>query len=331
MGTAVGSATIVVPARDAASTLRVCLAALVPPPPGVDAVIVVDDGSVDDTAAIARQHGAVVVTMASPLGPAAARNAGVAASRTPVVVFIDADVVASPAAVGTLLSAFADARVMAAFGSYDDRPAARTAVSLFKNLLHHHVHQHADDASRSFWAGFGAIRREAFDTIGGFDARRYPRPSIEDIELGARLASNGAAIRLVKAAQVTHLKRWTFPGLVRTDVRDRAWPWSRLLLEGRAPGRDLNIRASERVNAVLAAALVVALGTAAITGWSTALVVAAIAGLGLVSLNRALYHLFVTRGGWWNAPVFVALHVLYLIYSASTFAICAMRYGLVRT
>ena len=43
--------------------------------------------------------------------------------------------------------------------------------------------------------GLGAIRREAFDAVGGFDAQRFPRPSIEDVELGMRLHAAGRADR----------------------------------------------------------------------------------------------------------------------------------------
>ena len=64
----------------------------------------------------------------------------------------------------------------------------------FRNLLHHTVHQRSAGDVRSFWAGLGAVRRTAFDDVGGFDADRYPWPSIEDIELGARLAGKGRII-----------------------------------------------------------------------------------------------------------------------------------------
>ena len=57
-------------------------------------------------------------------------------------------------------------------------------VSQYRNLLHHFVHQHGHAEASTFWAGCGAIRRAAFDAVGGFDAARFPRPSIEDIELG---------------------------------------------------------------------------------------------------------------------------------------------------
>ena len=61
-------------------------------------------------------------------------------------------------------------------------------MAAFRNLLHHVVHQRSAGHVRSFWAGLGAVRRTAFDAAGGFDAERYPQPSIEDVELGGRLA-----------------------------------------------------------------------------------------------------------------------------------------------
>ena len=55
--------------------------------------------------------------------------------------------------------------------------------------------QSAGDAT-TFWAGLGAIQRTAFLEAGGFDAEQYRAPSIEDVELGLRLAAAGARIRL---------------------------------------------------------------------------------------------------------------------------------------
>ena len=69
-------------------------------------------------------------------------------------------------------------------------------MSAFRNLLHHHVHQQAAGPATTFWAGLGAVRREAFLASAGFDAERYPVPSIEDIELGMRLAPTAARIGL---------------------------------------------------------------------------------------------------------------------------------------
>jgi hypothetical protein len=90
-----------------------------------------------------------------------------------------------------------------------------------------------------------------FLAAGGF-ARRYPRPSIEDIDLGVRLHRAGKRIRLVKDLQVTHMKEWSLRSLIRSDVCDRAIPWTELILRSGGAPDDLNLRRVERVAAVLA-------------------------------------------------------------------------------
>jgi hypothetical protein len=74
---------------------------------------------------------------------------------------------------------------------YDDDPGGGGLVSDFRNPLHHHVHQGAAGAATTFWAGMGAIRRDVFLAEGSFDDTRFPEPSVEDIELGMRLAAHG--------------------------------------------------------------------------------------------------------------------------------------------
>ena len=101
--------------------------------------------------------------------------------------FVDADVEVHPDALERIRIAFSDPATTAVFGSYDDSPSVPTTVSTFRNLLHHHVHQTNPGPTTSFWTGLGAVRRTAFEEIGGFDAERYRVPSIEDIDLGRRL------------------------------------------------------------------------------------------------------------------------------------------------
>ncbi|WP_101523281.1 mycofactocin biosynthesis glycosyltransferase MftF [Nocardioides houyundeii] len=91
---AVEDLTVVVPVRDRPAQLDRCLTAL-----GPLSVVVVDDASRDPAAvaAVARRHGAAVVALETNLGPAGARNAGLAQVTTPVVAFVDSDVQASAA------------------------------------------------------------------------------------------------------------------------------------------------------------------------------------------------------------------------------------------
>ena len=176
-------------------------------------------------------------------GPAAARNAGASRAQGDVLVFVDSDVVVRPDALGRVRAAFADPGLTALFGAYEARAEGGT-VSSFRNLLHHHVHAESAGPAQTFWAGLGAVRRDAFLEAGGFDAERYPRPSVEDIEFGLRLAGGGARIDLDPEVAGRHLKRWTLASMLRTDVCDRGAPWVALILreDGAPPVLNLGWR-----------------------------------------------------------------------------------------
>jgi glycosyltransferase involved in cell wall biosynthesis len=86
----VSAVAVICPAWNAAATLAETLASVRAQTRPVDALVVVDDGSTDETAAIARRFGAGVLRRQRG-GPAAALNAGVAACTAPLLAFIDAD------------------------------------------------------------------------------------------------------------------------------------------------------------------------------------------------------------------------------------------------
>jgi GT2 family glycosyltransferase len=115
------------------------------------------------------------------------------------------------------------------------------------------------------------VRRAVFLEMGGFDDF-YRRPCIEDIEFGVRLRKHGHRILLHKDIQVTHLKRWTLWGMLKADIRDRAMPWSQLILREKTMPNDLNLRLSHRFSAVLALVLLLTMLAGA---WQVAAVLAA--------------------------------------------------------
>ena len=147
-------------------------------------VIVVDDSSTDGSRDLAERMGARVIPSGGRLGPAASRNLAALQAQGDILFLVDADVAVHAGAVEKVRRAFASNDAVAVFGSYDDRPGDPGFWSQYKNLLHHYTHQRADGEASTFWAGCGAIRRDSFLSAGGFDATRYPHPSIEDIELG---------------------------------------------------------------------------------------------------------------------------------------------------
>jgi GT2 family glycosyltransferase len=263
----------------------------------------------------------VVVRDADAPGPAAARNHGARRATSDVLVFIDADVAIHPDALARIRRAFdEDERLAALFGSYDDRPSDQGVVSVFRNLLHHHVHQSAPGPASTFWSGIGAIRRETFERAGGFDQIRFAAPSVEDIELGMRLSRAGARIVLDPAVQGTHLKRWTLRQMLGTDLVRRGVPWVELLLESRSPSSALNLGWRHRLSTVAVLATVAALATRRLH--------VAAAGVGaLVALNRSFYALLVRRRGAPEAAAGVLLHSLHHLTAAVSVPIGVVRHA----
>ena len=87
----VADVSVVIPARDSARFLAEALASIRVQRPRPAEIVVVDDGSVDDTAAIATAAGDVRLVRQPPRGIAAARNAGIGAARKSWLAFLDAD------------------------------------------------------------------------------------------------------------------------------------------------------------------------------------------------------------------------------------------------
>jgi GT2 family glycosyltransferase len=309
------------PVHDGSAFLGESLAALLAQvDKGLLEVLVVDDASGDGSAELAADLGARVLRAPVRGGPGLARNLGAEAARGDVLFFVDADVVVHGDAARRVAETLADPDVAAVFGSYDDRPRDTGFASRYMNLRHHLVHQQGAGEAETFWAGCGAVRRQVFLAVGGFDAARYPEPSIEDIELGGRLRGAGHRIRLHAGLQGTHLKRWTLRGVIHTDIFRRAIPWARLLLADSRAVRVLNTSRRERARAGLAWLILAA------AGLSAGNVLPLWAPLGLLGvaalLNRPLLSLFARRGGWLFAVAGLLQHQLYYLYSSAVYVFC---------
>jgi GT2 family glycosyltransferase len=307
----------IVPFHRDLSSLARCLEGLTPLPADSE-LIVVADGAVEDCRPLASGHHARVLSVPGPSGPAVARNAAAAVAGGDVLVFVDSDVVVSRSGLDRLTAVFVEQpHTAAVFGSYDERPADPGFVSQYKNLSHCFVHRTAAAEARTFWAGFGAVRRDAFRRVGGFD-ERFARPSVEDIDFGYRLTEAGYRILLDPALEATHLKRWTAASAIASDVRDRGIPWTQLIWRYRALSNDLNLRTEYRLSVVLAylAVLLLALGPSDRRLLAALPVVMA----GMALLNHRYYRfLYSKRGAWFAARAFL-LRVLQDLGNGLSFA-----------
>lgn len=278
-------------------------------------LIVVDDASTDETAAVASRYADAIVRLdGSPRGPAFARNRGIRVARGDIVAFVDADVCAHPDTLAEFLALFVhDESLGAAFGSYDAAPPGRRLASRFRNLLHHHIHQTSAGEAETFWAGCGAARRSLL-LEHPFDEHQYRMPQIEDIELGRRLRRHGIRIMLRPEIQGTHLKDWSLTEFVRTDFWRRGVPWTRLLLSDRSrSSATLNLSVRERSSALLVGLATLAACGAVFTRSAVGLLLAAALLLPVLVLHREFYAVIASRYGRFAAVRSVPLHMLYYL------------------
>jgi glycosyltransferase involved in cell wall biosynthesis len=196
---------IVIPAYQAGSVLPRCLQALQQQSidPACYEVIVVDDGSTDDTAAVAEQHRQVRVVRAAHRGPAHARNVGAQIAQGRLLLFTDADCEPAHEWIECLTQVFADPSISGAKGAY--RTRQRSLVARF-------VQQEYEDrydrmrplAAIDFIDTYAAAyRREVFLEHGGFDTA-FPSASVEDQELSFRLAARDRRLVFAPDAIVYH-------------------------------------------------------------------------------------------------------------------------------
>ncbi len=199
---------VIVPARDAAATLGRTLAALAATEhAGPHEVVVVDDASADATAEVARAGGARVVASGGPLGPAGARNAGLAATDAPLVAFTDADCVPAPGWLPALVRALESADLVT--GPVLPDPDARRGI--FDRTLD------LPGGSPRFETANLGVRREVAERVGGFEPFApspgaapglRPRPEQghfgEDAVFGWRAVRSGARRAFAPEAVVFH-------------------------------------------------------------------------------------------------------------------------------
>jgi len=308
---------VVIPVREGGAKLRDCLTSLINCKPAPAEIIVVLDGESEHDRRIAEEFNLKVLTISKPRGPSAARNLGARSAHGEILCFVDADVIVPSDIFSQFSAAFKDDTEMtAAFGSYDDAPFEKNFLSQYKNLLHHYVHQNANEKASTFWTGSGAIHREVFNHIGGFDE---DFTCIEDIELGYRLRSAGYNIRVLKHIQVKHLKRWNFLSLLKTDFFCRALPWTDLILnEGSFPDEP-SVNRLGRLSVISAYLILLSLCGAFWYRWL--LLPATILVSGLIALNWDLFFFFFKKRGLLFTIKTVFWHWFYFFYSGLAFGL----------
>lgn len=188
-------------------------------------ILIIDDGSTDQTAKIAKQFPVHLITHDTNRGLAAARNTAIKNASHEFIASIDADIVADLNWLGQLLAILEDAPGIAGAGGklkerHREFPADRwRATHLIQDLGEKRLVLRGPMQEGVWLSGFGTIfRKTALERIGGYN-EAY-RTSYEDADLCGRLLDAGYSLVYEPMAQVTHIRRDTMHSVVRT-----AWRW----------------------------------------------------------------------------------------------------------
>lgn len=314
---------IIIPVKNGGEDFKLCIDGLKSLSPQPFEIIIVLDGCTDSSADYANISGFKIIELKENVGPARARNIGAQTSSGDILFFTDADVVVPPDIINQLTQIFSkDLTISAVIGSYNDAPLKQNFISQYKNLFHHYTHQRGRPQAETFWTGCGAVKREIFFDSGCFN-EGYKFSSIEDIELGYRLRSMGYCIRLEKTLMVTHLKEWRALSLIKSDIVDRAIPWTELSLRYSKVINDLNLSKSNQTNVALVYLMILF----AIFDFAKARYIMSLLFMSLYMINNiSIYRFFYQKKGVIFTIMIIPWLWLYYLYCGVGFIIGLVRY-----
>jgi len=216
-------------------------------------LVLIDDGSPEDLQEFLKGYPPVIFKkLEHRHGAYYARHQAVEMSHGQVLLFLDADVIVKPETLGKIAAVLEDhPEASGMIGSYDDSPQAGNTVTQFKFLYHHYIHQHEGEYVGSFWTGCGAVRKDVFKKLDGFNLSFFHElNAVMDIEFGYRLKLNHYKIYNARHIQVKHLKKLTFVNWVSTDFLTRGLPWVKIMLSYRQFYPTLNINVIGCINVI---------------------------------------------------------------------------------
>jgi GT2 family glycosyltransferase len=219
----VTAVSIIIPTFNGARRIGICLDALLEQVSGRNAeVLVVNDGSTDDTREVVGRYRGVRLINQANAGPAAARNHGVKEACSAIVLFTDDDCVPTPGWLDAMLEPFQDADVVGTKGVYRTRQkrlAARFVQIEYEDRYRLMAGLSSIDFIDTYSAAF---RRDRFLEMGGYDTS-FPVACAEDIEISYRMSARGWKMKFVPAAVVYHTHPDTFWRYLRKKYKFAFW------------------------------------------------------------------------------------------------------------
>jgi GT2 family glycosyltransferase len=217
------SISIIIPTFNGATRIGNCLDALLPQTARCKVeILVVNDGSTDNTAEVIRQHPSVRLITQLNAGPATARNRGAQEATGTILLFTDDDCVPMPDWIGAMLEPFRNPEVVGAKGIY--RTRQRGLAARFVQIEYEDKYRMmAGLASIDFIDTYSAaFLRDRFLEMGGYDSS-FPVACAEDIELSYRMSARGWLMKFVPTAIVYHTHPDSFWRYLKKKYKFAFW------------------------------------------------------------------------------------------------------------
>jgi len=229
-------ASIIIPTFNGASRIGNCLDALLEQTTRRDVeIVVVNDGSTDNTAEIVRRYSTVLLINQANAGPAAARNRGAMESKGRILLFTDDDCTPASDWLNAMLDPFTNPEVVGTKGVYRTRQ---------ESLVARFVQMEYEDRYR-LMSGAGSIDfidtysaafcHDRFLEMHGYDTS-FPVACAEDIELSYRMSNTGWKMKFAPAAIVYHTHPDTLRAYAAKKYKFAFW---RVMAVRKNPGKGI--------------------------------------------------------------------------------------------
>lgn len=215
---------VIIPNRNGAATIGKCLAAALASRHDNFEVIVVDDGSEDDSVEVIKGFPCRLIRLAQHGGAAKARNTGARHSRGEVLFFTDADCLLPPdsLAIASETLARAGPTNSVAGGTYTALPHDRRFFSIFQSVFIHYCETRNPQRPDYLATHALAIPARIFSQSGGFHEEFLP--ILEDVEFSHRLRRMGYSLVMNPALQVQHIFDYSLArSLSNAVIKTKYW------------------------------------------------------------------------------------------------------------
>lgn len=214
---------VIIPNYNGAATLDACLQAATTLQDEVVEIIVVDDGSKDNSVDIIRHYPCQLIQLATNHGASHARNIGTKHSRGEILFFTDADCLIDEDVLARVRRGLSvgDTKLVLG-GTYTPLPYDARFCSRFQSVfIHYSETRHMTEPDYVATHAL-AIRAETFHTSGGFSETMGP--ILEDVEFSHRLRRSGVTLKMEPGFQVQHIFNYSLLDSWRNAIRkSRYW------------------------------------------------------------------------------------------------------------